>query len=216
MSNVSKYARYNVNFQNSELFRYKFKREPKVWKISDVYNLWKQANVRAQKRMQTRQDYIDFLTKKIEPNKQGEIIIYYYSEKSNESTDVSYYKFTKSYHWEGYGCSHNVLELKSRKEVLDYLLNNDKAFEIGQEYHKLDRLTSRSHYKIWAILSRMVSDNLRAHFKEIGVAPADVFVVEIAGVQYYIQTVNRQYEKNEYYTFEISNVCVPNSEIKLK
>jgi hypothetical protein len=193
-----------LNFQTPEIFKLRYGRNPKTWTITMLYDLWLRASARSEARRQKLLDYTQHLVKEIPANKDGNHIIYFYSDHWDKN-EIYCYKFSKFLYRakHTYGVSSSQLSLKNRKEVLEFILSNDKAFEIGQEYDRLNRLMSHWHYMVWSVMEKMVAEQLKNHFKELGAYPTETFAVTIAGEKYFINAIDKF--GNGHFEFKICN-----------
>ena len=97
--------------------------------------------------------------------------------------------------YQGYGVSEDRLsfstdKVKGREEKIDFLLNNELAFELGEKYQEAKRYTSDLQYVVEHILWEMIYDELRKKYKDE--FPPNVIVVSISDRKYYV-TVEDKY-----------------------
>lgn len=181
-----------VNFRNKELFRYKFKRDPKTWTLDEIHALWIKACERHEIRRQQIIDYTNQIVSEIPKNDKNEHIIYFYKGKDIYQYNFSYYKG-----WNSYGVSSNLINLKTRDEKLSFILSNDKAFEMGQKYNELVYMRTYQQNKIKNIMCDIIQDKLRKKYKDQ--QPPDILIMEIGDKKYFISS-----EMKHSYWFEFT------------
>lgn len=168
-----------------DLFVKRYKRRLKNWTIDEVHDLWLRACDRGAKRYQEKAKYNDKIVKEVPANERGEHIVYF--THRNDPKNICYYNFRYHQDWKGYGVSQNRVELKSRDEKLTFLLAKDqKLFDMGQEYHRLDYMCSNLQYRVREVLWRMVETELQKKFKNEKHIP-DVFILKIGTKKYYVE-----------------------------
>jgi hypothetical protein len=207
------YNDFRVNYKAPEIYEYKFGKKPKVWTISQLHDLYLRLRERSSKRTKELIKYGDYVIKTIKENKKKERIIYF-----TDKGKIYMYCFTQYYHGMimQYGITTRELSLSNREKVLDYLLDgNEEAFEIGQEYYRLNMLTTRLHGKIRNFISQEITRKLQAHFTKTGTTPCDTFVINLEGVKYFVKTIDKHNSYNGYFRFEISNEYCQENEINI-
>lgn len=190
-------SRPHIN-QDNTYFKTRYGREPKTWTITQVHDLWVKASARFDKLQKEKTDYISYIVNNIPANDSKEHIVYFYNcwkdgvyHVDNMST-ISTYTFFYEKEYKYYSIRTNELKFadntKGREDKIDFILSNDKCFEMGQKYHEIERMRSNKHYIVHHILWEMVEDELRKHFKDSNTLPPDIFVITISGIRYNIQT----------------------------
>ena len=81
----------------------------------------------------------------------------------------------------------NELNIISIDEKIEFILNNEKVFEMGEKYRQLDRMLSYLHYNIFDLLWYEVEEFLRKEFKEVKYFKEDVIKISIGNKIYYAQ-----------------------------
>lgn len=203
-----------VNFYNPEIFKYKFKREPKVWTIDQIHDLWERACVRAGKRQSESSAYLREIVKEVPKGANGEHIAYF---KREGDVRISRFKFSYHRDFKSYGVSTDTLEfskdiVKGRDEKIDFLLTNQRAFEMGQKYYELQKMLTNYQYRVKQILWEMVESKLQDHYKKLDKNPPDISIIEIGGSKYYVQVDDQN--RYGYLKFHLRG-CVSNDTIKL-
>jgi len=190
-----------VNFLNSEIFKWKFKRSPKNWSLDQVHDLWILAKKRSDIRQKIFTDYIENIPNIISPNDNGEYVIYYQRNKSMNSIILT---FRDEYSRYGGNWSYHTESLKDRDrdKTLEYWISNDNIIDMGNEFIRLsDDRGFNSEGRVIRVLSEMINDNFRKHFKGIKKYPPESFVTTISDKKYIINVDDR----SNYPTFKISS-----------
>ena len=189
-----------VNFFNSEMFKWKFKREPKKWTIEQVHDLWILAKKRSEIRRKRLTDYINNIPNVISPNDKGEYILYYQQNKSIYAIIISFTKFerygsTWSYHTES-------LKNKDRESTLEYWISSDNIIDMGNEFIRLSNDRGfNSEARVNRVLSEMIDSKFRKHFKELKKHAPESFITTIGDKKYIIYVDDRM----NYAKFRISS-----------
>ena len=205
--------RRRLNFENPEFFILKFKRKPKMWTIETIHDLW----LRTCERGAIQRNHLRAVTNEIVSK------IPTQGEKNNpkqvvycaipDSDKIRTYSFSYHHDFRSYGVSEDRLsfstdKVKARDEKIDFLLNNELAFELGEKYHKAKKHTSDLQYVVENILWEMVYEELRKKYKKE--FPPNVIIVSISDRKYYV-TVEDKYG---YYLKFKWQMEVTNDEVK--
>ncbi len=142
-----------------DYFEFKFKRKIKQWSLEELYNLYNAAYIRHKNRLEILKTFLE----KIEKTKY-ERIYYHYNDT------VICVKF---FHQNNRFCySENVLnfntlsEIENRNVKLDYLIDTEDKFKLGEEYKKIEELQSSIHRNILhVIFDRIIDDILKPKYK---------------------------------------------------
>jgi len=150
--------RVNFLWNNKSYFEHKFKRNPKVWTIEEVHDLWKRACARSNSRWKIISDYTKEIVKHIPKNDRGEYVVYF---KHDKSPKLMQYKFSYNRDWKSYGVSTDTVSFSNREEKLEFFTANELAFEMGQKYYelKIERYDERFTSKI--ALQTIVASGLK-------------------------------------------------------
>ena len=148
---------------NSDLFRLKFKRDPKAWSIDEVHDLYLGALDRHNKRLKLWIDCVDRIVKETNEFEKDKRKIFFTRDGKIYQRELSRYQEYDSW---GVGSPELVKfssnsTLVDRNEKLEFLLSNEKAFELGELYESLKGNTRHLHLRVKQILSEMVQDKLR-------------------------------------------------------
>jgi hypothetical protein len=93
---------------------------------------------------------------------------------------------------DSYGVNTDTLDfskdpVQARNEKIEFILNNEKGFEMGEKYRQLDKMLSYLHYNIFDLLWYEVEEFLRKKFKDIKYFREDVIKINISDKIYYAQ-----------------------------
>lgn len=176
-----------ANYRNPEYFKYKYKRDPKMWTIEQLHDIWIRLSERSEKRRQKLLEYQDEIIKQITPNDRGERLIYF-----EANGRIFKYRFTRSRDVDSYGVSKDILDfskdpVQARNEKIEFILNNEKVFEMGEKYRQLEKMLSYIHYNIFGLLWYEVEEFLRKEFKEVKYFKEDFIKISIGNKVYYAQ-----------------------------
>ena len=155
-----------VNFLRRWEFECKFDRDPKTWSFKELHDLYVRAKERADKRRKEFGDFIDMIINELEPNEKG----YYqvYLERENGTYMYSIRKdenFGWSYSTNYVTFSKDVVE--AREEKIDFLLNNQRKFELGEKLRKLDKMKSVFDRHVFGIIEEALNEKLCEKFKKV-------------------------------------------------
>jgi hypothetical protein len=196
----------NINYKNY-WFRERFKREPKIWTIEMVHDLYLLSKKRFDNRQVDIRKCINDITKEIPKNSKGEHIVYFNNKTDNNK--IWSYKITYHSNWKSYGTSLSKLNFDDtfvenlREAKLDFLISNERAFELGERYRSLQKLVSKYHHYLFKLLSEMVEEKLREHYKKSNEVPNYITVINIGSKKYFVK-VDEQHRYG-YLKFEIEN-----------
>jgi len=135
---------YNhLNYQrfwgNSDLFKMRFKREPKVWTIDEVHELYLKVFERHSKRQKLVIDCIDRIVSEVQEFEKDKRKVYF-----NQESKIYQRELSKNSEYDSWGIRSADLvkfntekTINNRNEKLEFLLSNEKAFELGELYQSL-------------------------------------------------------------------------------
>jgi hypothetical protein len=136
------------NFHHPDFFISKFGRDPKVWTISQVHDLWIEAKRRNSSRYKAISDHLKYIKENLEPTSDGEWRVYFY-----QGGALRGYKIRD----DRGGLSYSIIDPKvDRRYKIDTIIGD--AFEMGTKMHYLTSLTSRLEYDVFEILSSMIHE----------------------------------------------------------
>ena len=167
-------SRYNrFNWQKADSFEWKFKRKPKLRTISEVHDLYLRAMERSAKKSKEIMDCIAEIVRDIPPtaaynNRYNDsYITYFYSD------DVLYqYSMGYEKNYDSYSTSYDrvkfdegsVEEIRDKK--IHFILNNQKALELGEKYKRLSAANKYLHYNVREVFEVMIVEYLEKKFKD--------------------------------------------------
>ena len=194
-------------WNNSEYFERRFKRKPKVWTIEEIHSLWQGACVRSEARWKIISDYTKEIVNQIPKNDRGEHVIYF---KHDKNSTLMQYKFSYHRDWKSYGVSTDTVSFSTREEKLEFFTANELAFEMGQKYYELKKMSSDLNHKVKYFMWEMVEAKLQKHFRDLDVIPPDVFVIDISDRKYYVE-LDTQHRYGGYLKFHFKGECTEGS-----
>lgn len=146
----------NLNFEYFNLFKSEFGREPKIWTISEIHDLWMRSKFRSSKKRKEFMDYLYWVVENIKPN-DGRKWKLFYSDTSFyliEKTDVRYSKDQPTL---SYGIGH----IKSdRNSKIDSIITSSDTIEIGKKLKSLENKTSHLDWKVKSHLDRIIGTKM--------------------------------------------------------
>ena len=193
-------SRYNrFNWQKADSFEWKFKRQPKLRTISEVHDLYLRAMDRSSKKYKEVSDCIDEIVREIPPTPSNngrysdKYITYFYS-------DDILYQYSMSYEasYGTYGTSSDrvkfdegsVTEIRDKK--IHFILNNQKALELGEKYHRLSAANKYLHYNVREAFEVMIVESLEKKFKDTKAVDLPKAIPVLVGGKKYMFTVDPQ------------------------
>jgi hypothetical protein len=177
------YNRPKVNFQEKELFKYKFKRDPRYWSLEQIHELWIKSEKRAKERQKLISEVYDKIIKEIKKDKNGNKVVYL------EKGDKLYkYEFRYNSQFKSWGYSSNQVtfdkdKAKARDEKIDLLLSNEIAFELGKEWSDIQKFRSKFHFRVKNIFISIIEEKLKKEYKDK--LPPDITIVKVGSKKYY-------------------------------
>ena len=154
-----------VNFLRRWEFECKFDRDPKTWSFKELHDLYTRAKERADKRRKEFSEFIDNIISELEPNKG------YYQVYFDREGTTSMYSIRKDEHFAWAYSTDRVTFSKDvvagREEKIDFLLNNQKKFELGEKLRKLDKMKSVFDRHVFGIIEEALNEKLCEKFKKV-------------------------------------------------
>lgn len=148
------------NFYNSEFFKMKFGRDPKIWTIKELHDLWLKLKDRNDKRYQYISDHLDYIRDTFQKNGNGEWIVYYMAGDKVRGYSIRELDHSRK-------LSYSIHDPKIDRELKINLITGD-GFVLGERLHYLIGLTSRFEYIVFYHLSKMIYDEV---FKNMHLTP---------------------------------------------
>ena len=177
------YNRPKVNFQEKELFSYKFKREPKSWTLEEVQDLWERASKRGKKRQSMISKVYDKIINEIHKDERGKKTVYYTENDKVYNYEFSYTSEFKSWGYSTRGVEFSKDKSKARDEKIEFILSNDRAFELGKEFRDIKKMGTRLEYRVKQIFVDEIENKLKKIYKDK--FPPDITVVKVGDKKYY-------------------------------
>lgn len=181
------YNNHKVNFIRDYRgsFKRRFGRDPKVWSIVELQNLWFKTLERARLRSVDRIKFTQKVIDTIPQNDKGEHMIYY---QSDGSKTVSSYSFRWDDRFKSYSVGHSTVSFSDdkvfgRQDKIDFILTNDEAFELGEEYKQHCKLEGRIQYLVFQVMWGMISNSLSEKLK--GNCKYDIYTIAVGEHKYY-------------------------------
>ena len=154
-------------------FRIKFNREPKQWSIEDLHNLYLKAKERSEKRQKLLTDCGKRILAELQPeDRDGSRYAYFYREEYHKKECItSLYRYRvaqvkrrgfDSFSWS----TERVDSTASRDDKLSFILANERAFELGEEFKKIQSYRTSYHHYIWNEIWNMAEKKLDKIYKD--------------------------------------------------
>lgn len=175
------------DFIKSDFGKKRIKRKPTEKTLEQIHDTWRRTEERANKRIKQSNDLMMIIINEIPKNDKGEHVVYYNNDNILYNYTFKYDNFYKSYL-----IGNNLVELPSgsnvdaRNERLEFLLSNNKAFDFGEQYRKLEKYESRKHYYFKRKFTDIVQDKLREEFKNTKASDLNTInIVQVSDKKYY-------------------------------
>lgn len=192
-------SRCRFNWQKADSFEWKFKRKPKLHTISEVHDLYLRAMERSAKKSKEIVDCIAEIVREIPPTPSNngrysdKYITYFYS-------DDILYQYSMSYEtsYGSYGTSYDRVKFDegSKEEIRDkkihFILNNQKALELGEKYHRLSAANKYLHYNVREAFEVMIVEFLEKKFKDTKAINLPKAIPVVVGGKRYMFTIDPQ------------------------
>jgi hypothetical protein len=175
-----------VNLLRKWEFETKFKRAPKQWSFEQLYDLYLRAQKRSDKRRKEHSDFINKIIKEVQPNDSEEHRVYF----SREHGKTYMYRIRKDndFGW-CYSTEHVIFSkdiVVGRDEKLEFILSNQKQFELGEELRRLDLMKSNFDRHIFGIIEQLVNESLCEKYKNVkNYDVPKIIKINLAGIIYY-------------------------------
>lgn len=205
-----------LNYQrfwgNTEYFKIKFGREPKNWTIEMIHDLYLRALERHNSRQKLVIDCIDRIVNEVKEFEKDKRTIYF-----NKNGKIYYRELSRYSQYDSWGIrSADVLKfqnskLEDRNSKIEFLLSNEKAFELGELYESLQGNTKFIHLRVREILSECIQEALRKKFE--GIVAPQILTISIGDKSYYVECSDQHRMNRIYKEFKLLNEVT--EEIKL-
>jgi hypothetical protein len=193
-----------LNFKQKELFEWKYKRQTKMWSIEQIHDLYLRALERHSIRQKKLSDVIDRIISETPEFEKCRRKVFFTLDGKVHERDFHYWS-----QYDSWGSSTKLVEFRTEKTVdnrnekLEFILSNDKQFELGELYQSIQGDSKFLHLFIWDILSEMVEDKLRVNFK--GKSSPEILTIDISGYNYYVVCDKNHMYDRFYKKFELKN-----------
>lgn len=184
---------------------------PKKRTIEEVHDLWLRSSERSQKQHEYFNNVLNEVISTIDKNSNNEYVVYYINDNIYYNYTISYNNDFKSYQYSKNRLKFNNNKSIGRDEKINFLLSNEKAFELGEKLKLADVYKSTKSFLVKHKLLEMIEDKLRHHFKMTDTRPNDITVVEISGKKYYLKVDSQfryTYLKFSFVEMDAENVIV--------
>ena len=175
-----------VNLLRKWDFETKFKRAPKQWSFEQLYNLYLRAKERSDKRRKEHSDFINKIIKEVQPNERGEHRVYF--SREHGKTYMYCIRKDTDFGW-CYSTEHVIFSkdiVVGRDEKLEFILSNQKQFELGEELRRLDLMKSNFDRHIFGIIEQLVNESLCEKYKNVkNYDVPKIIKINLAGIIYY-------------------------------
>lgn len=192
-------GRRRFNWENIDSFEWKFKRKPKVRTISEIHDLYLRAKERSEKKSNEVLECINEIVRDIPPTKNNNgrfndsYITYFYID------DILHqYKMTYEDSYQSYGTSSDRVKFDEgsvediRDKKIHFILNNQRALELGEKYRRLSAANKYLHYTIREAFEVMIIDTLQTKFKDVRAFDLPKAIPVIVGGKRYVFTIDPQ------------------------
>lgn len=155
-----------VNFLRRWEFELKFGRDPKEWTFDKLMSLYHSAKERADKRRKAFSDMIEKTIEELVPDEQGYVKAYFYIDEKAYSYNL---RKDAGFGWcyskgkVAFAAKDAVLK---RDQKVEFLLENQKRFELGEELRRLEKMKSSFDRHVFGIIEEAVDEKLCAIFKK--------------------------------------------------
>ena len=189
----------SANYKHREIFKYKFKREPKQWSIEKLHELWLKTEERYEKRWRDVTNYLNYITSVLKPDEKGEYQLFFM-----QNDRYRYYRIKWNHQYRGYSFGIDDIKYETRDDKLFFLTKIDEDMEpvlkMGEHFGKLYKLTnSRLSGAVHKVLWDEIYDRLRNHYSSSLELPPKAFTVKISDKEYIIKCDNQ----SSYMRFEM-------------
>ena len=179
--------RAKTNFQYKDIFRYRFKREPKDWSIEDLHSLWLKVKERNRARQKVYWDLIREAGETLPGEGTKQVYYHYIGKDGKESLRSFRISFDKS--WRGWSIGHETVKFENRDEKLAFWIADETNFEFGRKIFEAQKFTSgRLEGLVYSVLIDEINKALNEKFKSLKENPPKSFTIILGGKEYIIIT----------------------------
>lgn len=168
----------------------------RVWSIEEMHDLYLRAKARYNSRRKDSKDIVEQIKQKIKPNKSETYIVYFNQEIRGEKI-LRQYEISFKYGDGIYGTSIGDTRFKTRDEKLEFILANEKAFELGQKFHEAKIIEDGAYRRSSTVESHLwyrIEKELRKI--KFPIFSKKIIVIDIGGKKYFISVESHQHYAN--------------------
>ena len=192
-----------VNFLKEYEFKLKFNRDPKEWTLKDIHDLYLRVEERSLKRRQEFSEFMNKIINEVEPMESGEIHVFF--DRDGITCKYSIRKddnFGWSYSTDRVTFSKDIV--KCREEKIDFILNNKRKFELGEELRRLERMKSSFDRHVLNYIEQLSDLKLCEKYKNVkNFDVPKIIKVDIGGTVYYTGLDKESISSGYWKRFEI-------------
>lgn len=192
-------SRNRFNWERPDSFERKFKRKPKLRTISEVHDLYIRAMQRSEKKSNETMKCIDEIIREIPTTPASNsryndlYITYFYVDYVLYQCQMRYEESYGSY-----GVSTDRVKFDEgsvediREKKINFLLNNQKALELGEKYIKTSAANKYLHYTVRHCFENMIITHLENKYKDIRTIDMPKAITISVGGKRYIFSIDNQ------------------------
>ena len=193
--------RVRAHFQMKEIFRYRFKREPKDWSIEDLHSLWLKAKERNRARQKVYWNLIREAGETLPGD--GTKHVYYYQPDKSGNEVLRRFNISNERNWGGWYIGHDSAKLDNRDDKLSFWIAADETnFDYGRRIFEAQKFTSgRLEGVVYSVLIDEINRSLNKKFKDSKEYPPKSFTIMLGGKEYIIITdreIGYGYQSNNF------------------
>lgn len=181
----------NANFlYDEQMYEARFDRKARQWTPEQLMGLYFAAKERSDKRQKAITAVINTALEELTPDENGKIKLYNYTDDEDGSIRVHTLRKDRDFGW---GWSQDWLKFsndkeKRRDEKIKFLLENERAFELGEKLVAKDAMRSWHHRHVWKAICDLIDRRLCEHFKKtkFGDMP-HFFTIDFGGHAMYVE-----------------------------
>ena len=184
-----------LNFQLPDYMKSKLGREPRVRSIAEVHRIYLETKERYIKRSETTREIIEKIKKEIEPqdNYRKKRIVYFNQEARGE-VYLRQYEISFEYGDDCYSTSIGDTRFKTRDEKLEFILSNQKAFELGQDFYEAKKIEDDA-YRRSSRIKEYLWNMIEGELKKIKFPPftKKTLLIQIEDTKYFVSVESSHY-----------------------
>ena len=185
----------NANFLgDTQHFELTFGRKPKHWSPEQLISLYERALERSEERQKAISDTIYEAIEKIKPNEKGYVLLYTYDADG----DITVHRLKEDREF-GWGWSQDYLTFSKdkeerREEKINFLFENQLAFDLGEKLKWADRMRSNIHSHVMQAIREVVDRSLVERFKDTPFMKIPkMMTIDFGGTRFYVGLEESRY-----------------------